>query len=78
MFCAREVNALYNNNIQQYVEAIKLAAGSVQYKNLSIKQTFFSQCKTALRILYKYEQCVLFGNCNSPHSGVFRNGLSLR
>jgi len=36
---------LYNNNIQQYVEAIKLAAGSVQYKNLSIKQTFFLSVK---------------------------------
>ena len=50
MFCAREVNALYNNNIQQYVEAIKLAAGSVQYKNLSIKQTFFLSVKQ----LYEY------------------------
>lgn len=41
---------MYNSNIQQYVEAIKLAAGSVQYKNLSVKQTFLQ----SVQQLYEY------------------------
>lgn len=34
----------------QYIEAIKLAAGGVQYKNLSVKQT----CIDAVKQLYHY------------------------
>ncbi len=49
-FWNREVNTLYSGNTQQYVEAIKLATGSVQYKNLSVKQTFFMSVKQ----LYEY------------------------
>lgn len=36
----------------QYIEAIKLACGSVQYKNISIKETFFD---TVLQLLSYFE-----------------------
>ena len=35
---------------KQYVEAIKVAAGSVQYKDISVNNTFI----TAVSQLYKY------------------------
>lgn len=39
-----------NNEDRQYIEAIKLAVGGVQYKNLSVKTTFFG----AIQLLYQY------------------------
>lgn len=41
---------MYKDEISQYVEAIKLAAGSVQYKNLSVRDTFIE----AIHQLYQY------------------------
>ena len=41
---------MYYQNEEQYIEAIKLAAGSVQYKNLSVKATIIE----AASQLYQY------------------------
>lgn len=43
---------MQNTDTKRYVEAIKLAVGSVQYKNLSIKETFF---ETIERLNFYYE-----------------------
>ena len=43
---------MQNIDNKQYVEAIKLAVGSVQYKNLSVKETFF---ETIERLNFYYE-----------------------
>jgi len=46
----QEGNKLDNEEVKQYIEAIKLAAGTVQYRNLSVKKTFMSSVSQ----LYKY------------------------
>ena len=44
---------MYYKDKRQYIEAIKLAAGSVQYKNLSVKLTIME----AVLRLYQYYKC---------------------
>lgn len=43
---------MQNTETKRYIEAIKLAIGSVQYKNLSVKETFF---KTIEQLNFYYE-----------------------
>lgn len=43
---------MQNTDTKRYIEAIKLAVGSVQYKNLSVKETFF---ETIERLNFYYE-----------------------
>lgn len=44
---------MQNKNCNQYIEAIKLAAGTVQYKNLSVKGTIINTVK---QLQYYYEE----------------------